>query len=195
MIASTGFTSGDRFVIGHWKRSDLGAFTDVMWAPPGGTRTLLAPSETVAAFVTTLYDFARVEIVDVRAVMDGRSLAVDAGGVRIRLEAGRGLWMLPRRPRWITRHIEAPIAERVMGVTTYGVAGGGVEEWYQAHRWQPLVAADGYVEGRRLGEMAPLRTPGGDRLGFGFSEPPARPSLVSLTTILFDRRGVLGRRT
>ena len=55
IIASCGFASGDRVVVGSWFRSPLGAFTDVMWAEPDGRRRLLAPSDAVADLVTAIH--------------------------------------------------------------------------------------------------------------------------------------------
>ena len=44
VVSSVGFASGDRFVIGHWISSPIGAFTDLMWATPDGVRHLRVPS-------------------------------------------------------------------------------------------------------------------------------------------------------
>ena len=44
-ITSTGFSSGDRIVIGDWRDSPIGSFTNIMWAKPDGTRVLLSPSK------------------------------------------------------------------------------------------------------------------------------------------------------
>ena len=54
-ITSTGFSSGDRIVIGDWKKSHLGSFTNLMWAKEDGTRVLLSPSRKHAEFVSDLY--------------------------------------------------------------------------------------------------------------------------------------------
>ncbi len=62
IIAACGFTSGDRVVVGQWARSPIGPMADVMWAAPDGTRTLFAPSEAIAAFVTAIYDFDAVAV-------------------------------------------------------------------------------------------------------------------------------------
>ncbi len=51
-ISSSGFASGDRIVIGDWKKSPLGSFTNVMWAKPDGTRVLLSPSQKHADYVS-----------------------------------------------------------------------------------------------------------------------------------------------
>ncbi|GIS41883.1 MAG: hypothetical protein Ct9H90mP14_3390 [Methanobacteriota archaeon] len=60
-ISSSGFASGDRIVIGDWKKSPLGAFTNVMGAQnPDGTRVLLSPvrnTRTMSRLCTILKKF------------------------------------------------------------------------------------------------------------------------------------------
>ena len=58
-ITSTGFSSGDRIVIGDWHDSPIGSFTNIMWAKPDGTRVLLSPSEEHAKYVSN-YTTSRV---------------------------------------------------------------------------------------------------------------------------------------
>ena len=50
-ITSSGFESGDRIVVGAWKESPFGEFTDIMWAKKDGTRKLIAPTKEVADYV------------------------------------------------------------------------------------------------------------------------------------------------
>jgi len=64
-ITSTGFSTGDRFVIGDWGESPLGSFTNVMWAKPNGSRFLLSPSEKHAEYVSKLYNFEDVEVTEI----------------------------------------------------------------------------------------------------------------------------------
>src|SRR3954447_25239554 len=89
-IGAAGFASGDRVVIGAWTSGPVGPMTDVMWARPNGERVLLAPSDAAAEFIASVYRFERVDVVDVRGAWDGHTLAVDAGPLRVRLDAGRG---------------------------------------------------------------------------------------------------------
>ncbi|HSH22932.1 MAG TPA: hypothetical protein VK975_02615, partial [Acidimicrobiales bacterium] len=70
--------------MGHWERSPLGPFTDVMWARPGGERVLLVPTEAAGRFVGAVYVFDRVEVVSVAAAWSGAELSVDAGDVALR---------------------------------------------------------------------------------------------------------------
>jgi len=195
IIAAAGFASGDRVVVGHWARSPVGPLTDVMWAAPDGTRTLFAPSERAAAFITAVYDFDAVAVVAVAG-------SGDAGGVRVALgdegpdrrtvaiTAGPG-WHIPprRRPAALTRWVEAPIARALLGVRTYGTSPRGVREWYQATTWRPAVAASASIGDRDLGAMAPVDPP----CRFGFSEPPARPSITAVRPLLEDPTGRLDR--
>ena len=64
-ISSSGFSSGDRIVIGDRKESPLGSFTNVMWAKPDGTRVLLTPTQEHADYVSSLYNFEEVHIVPI----------------------------------------------------------------------------------------------------------------------------------
>jgi len=158
-----------------------------MWATPAGARWLVAPTQAVADFVSSVYDFDRVMVSPLVVEAEGRVLDLHAPelGLALHMEAGRG-WPIPaprRRPRWLTRYVEAPIARRLMGVEAYGVGPSGVREWYQASRYRPLTAARATRDGVDLGSLGPLAPP----VRFGFSEPPRRPSLVDVTTRLEQR--------
>jgi hypothetical protein len=193
VIGAAGFASGDRVVVGHWSRCPGGPLSDVMWASPSGHRTLYAPSEAGAAFVTSVYAFDEVVVDPGLAVTgDGRSLTVSlpATDAHVSLVAGPG-WHIPppRRPAWLTRWVERPIARALMGVETYGVSPTGVEEWYQATAWRPVTAARATVAGRDLGGLALIDPP----CRFGFSEPPRHPSLTQVRPLLrFPRGGASG---
>ncbi len=183
-IISSGFESGDRVVVGHWQVSPVGPITDVMWSSPDGHRTLFAPDQAAADFITGVYAFDSVECVDIivdRTVARGsRSLDISVGDRRLRFVARRGVPIPLRRPAWFTRWVEGPIARLLMGVVTYGTSPTGVREWYRADRWSPLRTASGSIAGRPLGAMAHVDP----ACGFGFSEPPARPSWVDVRPLL-----------
>ena len=186
MIASAGFGSGDRFVVGHWRKGPLGPMDDVMWATAAGERWLLAGRHDVADFVAGIYDFDRVLVTPLQVRTSTAPVGLDVHapdlGLDVHMEAGRG-WPVPvprRRPAWFTRAVEAPIARRLLGVEPYGVSPTGVREWYQASRYRPVVRASAALDGTDLGPLRPL-TPA---VGFGFSEPPRRPSMVEVTTVL-----------
>jgi hypothetical protein len=186
-IASAGFASGDRIVIGHWTDSPLGAFSDVMWARPDGERVLLAPDQPVADFITALYDFDRVEIVPVKAGAGDRWLELEAGPVEVQLKAAAGVRMPVPRPPWVTRFVEAPVARALLGVQVYGTTRGGVREWYRFDEHRRIVTGWATAEGRDLGAIGPVAPP----VRFGFSEPPQRPSIVAVRPLLEDPSGRL----
>src|SRR4051812_40349474 len=130
-IASTGFTSGDRVVVGHWRASPLGPIDDVMWARPGGGRGPLAPHERVARFVSAIYGFDRIDVVPFSVTEGERRLTVRAGPLDVDLQADRG-WRIPSpRPAAFTRWVEGPIARAALRVRTYGTSPAGVREWYR----------------------------------------------------------------
>ncbi len=158
-----------------------------MWATPSGQRWLVASRRDVADFVAGIYHFDRVVVTPLDVDSDPRRLDFRAPdlGLEVEMEAGRG-WPIPlprRRPTWFTRRVEAPIARRLLRVEPYGVSPTGVREWYQASRYRPLTAARASIHGADLGPMGPLRP----AVGFGFSEPPRRPSLVEVTTVVENR--------
>ncbi|QGG95362.1 hypothetical protein [Actinomarinicola tropica] len=190
VIASSGFASGDRIVVGHWVDSPIGPFTDVMWTAPDGTRTLLSPTERAEAFITAVYSFDRTSVVDVAAEGGATGLEVTAGPLRVGIAAGRPWLVLPRRrPAWFTRWVEDRVARATMGVRTFGESPTGVREWYRADRYRPAREAWASVGGRDLGAMAPLHPP----LGVGFTDPPRRPSIVAVRPLLEDPTGGLDR--
>jgi hypothetical protein len=174
-------------VVGCWEKSPLGPMADVMWAGPSDERVLLAPSDEAARFITAVYRFDRVEIVTVEARLQGRSLGVTAGDLALSMTGGRG-WRLPgRRPAWLTRWVERPVARALLGVRTFGVSPTGVREWYRAEEYRPVVDAQASIGGKDLGALRPLRP----LVGFGFSEPPRRPSMVRVRPLLADPSGRL----
>ncbi|HXH57047.1 hypothetical protein [Iamia sp.] len=192
IIAACGFASGHRVVVGHWARSPVGPMSDVMWADPDGARTLFAPTHAVAAFVTAVYDFDRVEVgaLDVSGDERGVEVSIRDGARTVHMGAGPG-WHIPpsRRPAALTRWVEAPIARALMGVHTYGVTPRGVREWYQATTWRPVTSARATLAGRDLGVRAAVDPP----CRFGFSEPPPRPSITAVRPLLEDPSGRLDR--
>lgn len=173
VIASSGFDTGDRVVVGDWAHGPLGPMTDVMWARPDGERVLLAPTTEVADFVSSVYRFDRVEVADLTVQRDDRVLAVDAGPLRIRMAAGPAV-PFPPRPAWVTRYVEGPIARALLGVETYGRSPTGVEEWYRTVAVRRLTWARLHVDGQDAGAMRDVDPP----VGVGFSEPPPWPSMV-----------------
>jgi hypothetical protein len=174
-------------VIGAWHRSPVGAFADVMWGTPDGARILLSPDERAERFITAVYEFDQVVQTSIEVRASESSVWVSAPPLEVRLDAGPG-WRIPGpRPLWFTRWVEGPIARVAMGVDTYGVSPTGVAEWYQASVWRPVVSGWARRDGVDLGPIGPLDPP----MGVGFTDPPARPSIVTVQPTLADPSGKL----
>lgn len=187
VIAGAGFASGDRVVIGHWTSSPVGPMTDVMWAASDGRRVLFAPAQRAADFISAIYTFDHVEVVDVAAAGGPGSLDVSFAHREVHLRTGRG-WRIPfRRPPWSTRLVEAPVARALHGVRTYGISSTGVREWYRVDGWRSVVSGRASVAGRDLGALGPVDPP----CRFGFSEPPRRPTITAVRPLLEDPSGAL----
>ena len=190
-IAGAGSGSGLRMVVGAWDQSPFGAFTDVMLQTADDERVLLAPSDTVADFVSSTYHFDRVEVGEVTSHLGAAVLTVTTENFDARIGIGgpapvdRLLRLVPRplatSPRWL-RAID-PVAARVVpGVHTYGTAGNGRAEYYGVRRSRRITAIDGHHHGVPFGGLAALRPP----VSFGFSSAPASPQIVSVTTTIDD---------
>lgn len=188
-ISSCGFARGDRFVVGSWQQSPIGPTIDVMWAAPDGTRTLLAPDGATASFVSSVYGFDRVLITPFEALSTPSSLDLRAGPLELHLRTGGRVLTLPHRPLWFTRRIERPIARALLGVETWGTSPTGVQEWYQATACRFVTTAEAELTGMGLGPKASLRP----ACRFGFSESPARPTIVEVRPVLGVDRGWLRR--
>ncbi|MFN0090815.1 MAG: hypothetical protein ACKVWR_11195 [Acidimicrobiales bacterium] len=185
VIASAAFSSGDRIVVGMWASSPVGPLSDVMWADGGGVRRLLAPTAEAAAFIESVYRFDEVQITPVHAQVRGPALEVRAGPLELRAQGGRARLLPWPRPRWVTRWVESPIAAAAFGVHTHGRTVHGVQEWYQARSWRWIVWAEATAAGSPLGGLTEFAPPA----RFGFSEPPRRPALVRLRTVLIFPQG------
>lgn len=190
-IAGVGSASGLRIVVGAWDRSPFGAFADVMLQTADDERVLLAPDDDVAELVSSTYQFDRVEVVAVSAVLGADVLTVTAAAFAARIAIGgpagvdRLLRLVPRRLAASTRWLRLidPIAARVVpGVHTYGTAGNGRVEYYGVRRSRSITAIDGHYRGAPFGGLAPLRPP----VSFGFSSAPSSPQIVSVTTTIDD---------
>lgn len=186
-IAGLGTASGTRLVIGRWTQSPLGAFTDVMMEDASGERTLIAPSQEVADYVSATYSFDVVRVVDVVSTLDDRRLSVAAGPLTVTAQLGavtvlgRMLRLVPARlatsPAWLS--LINPVAGLLMpGVKTAGSAGNGRTEYYGVTMARKVVSASASLDDRDLGDLAPLTPP----VRFGFSSAPAAPMLVTVVT-------------
>jgi len=188
-IAGVGTEAGLRAVVGHWPRSPLGSFTDVMVELPDGHRVLLAPSEPVAEFVAATYHFDEVVRTPVDTVVEGSRWRVAAGPLEVAFEVGGrsplGLLLraVPRPLATAVPWISAidVVARRVLaGVRTRGSAGGGRSEFYAALDLHRIVAATVAWRGVDQGRLTPVEPP----VRFGFGSTPRAPSLVRVVTLV-----------
>ncbi|WP_223164268.1 hypothetical protein [Nocardioides mesophilus] len=186
-IVGVGSTSGTRIVLGHWHRTPLGAFSDLMVETAAGHRVLVAPREEVAAFVGATYRFDEVRIEPVAVEVVRRSWAVRSPSLDMVLQVGRRtpagalLHLVPEgvatRPLWSAA--ADPVSRVVMrGVRTRGSAGAGRREWYGATDVHAVEGLAGRFDGVDLGELAPVDPP----CHFGFSSTPRRPSVTDVVT-------------
>ena len=194
-IAGAGSSGGVRVVVGHWPRSPLGSFSDVMVETATGHRVLLAPSVDVATFVTATYSFdeTRIEPVEVAAGattwrVRSPSLELDLGLGR-RTALGALLRGVPSRlatsPAWCA--VTDPVARLLLdGVRTRGTAGHDRREWYGATDLRAVSSLAGRFEGVDLGRLAPVDPP----CRFGFSSSPRRPSVTSVVTTVEAHGGI-----
>jgi hypothetical protein len=188
-IAGLGTASGLRAVVGHWPRSPLGAFTDVMVERADGHRVLVAPDARVADFVSATYVFDEIRVEPVAARVTVERWSVEAPSLAISFTVGRRtalgalLRAVPRplatHPRWIAA-IDAVARCALPGVRTRGSAAGGREEFYGALDLHALTGADVRWEGADAGALAPVSPP--DRFGFGST--PRAPSLTRVVTLV-----------
>lgn len=188
-IAGLGTTAGVRMVIGTWRESPLGTFADVMVESADGQRTLLAPSEEVAEFVTATYTFDHIELGPVASTITADGFTLSAPGLEVSATLGG-----PAPFDWLLRMVPAPLAAApvwlrainpiasrlVPGVQTAGTAGHGRREYYGVRRTRLIASATGTFRGADLGGLTPLEPP----VHFGFSSAPPTPQLVSVTTTI-----------
>ena len=190
-IAGVGSGSGTRVVVGHWHRTPMGAFADVMVETPTGHRVLLAPRADVAAFVETTYRFDEVRLEPVEVAERGADWQVRAPSLTLSLRVGRStvLGHLLRRlpPRLLTSpawcRLVDPVARLLLrGVRTTGTARAGRREYSGATDVRAVLAATGTFDGRPLGPLRPVHPP----CRFGFSSTPRRPSVTTVVTTVTD---------
>jgi hypothetical protein len=186
-IAGIGTSTGTRVVLGHWRCSPFGPFSDVMLERADGERLLLAPTRETADFVRGTYAFDTVRVVPVGVSVAGSTWNVTAGPLHLRFTTGRrgplGLVLravpgaLARRPAW-SALTDRPARALLGGVRTRGGAGAGRRVWYGARDLRPIRAVSAVFEGRDLGAIAPVEPP----VRFGFGSVPRAPAVTRVTT-------------
>jgi hypothetical protein len=155
VIASAGFASGDRVVIGHWQDTPLGSFNDLRWTRPDGSRLLVVPDAPVGDLLSAIDEVDGVDVAPVLVTGGEGFVEVVAGSVEVQLRAGVGYRVPFPRPPWVTRWIEAPIARAAFGVDAYSVTPSGVRTWRSTDEHRPVSAGWATVDGRDLGALVP----------------------------------------
>ena len=179
-ISSSGFSSGDRIVVGDWKESPLGSFTNIMLARADGSRILISPSEKHAEYVSKLYNFEEVRILDLEITRDKRSIRIEGAGLSIRMSWGMSFAIPFWRPLWFIATVENLLAKILYGTKTYGLTKDGRREWYSIRSISRVSITDASLDGKSLGERQEFEI----SACFGFSEPPRKPSSVSLKSYI-----------
>jgi hypothetical protein len=190
-IAGIGTGSGLRAVVGIWDSSPFGPFADVMVQEPSGHRLLLAPTQDLADFISSTYNFDEIRVVGVSARLEHPALKVDAGPLAIsarfggRTLLGRTLRAVPRplavHPRWL--RAVSPVAGLLSGGSrTAGTAGSGRREFYGVSDLHAVASAVVHWKGADAGPLAPIAP----AVTFGFSSVPPRPSLAQVRTTIVE---------
>tara|TARA_B000000441_G_C21732403_1_gene347325 strand:- start:844 stop:1416 length:573 start_codon:yes stop_codon:yes gene_type:complete len=183
-ISSSGFESGDRIVIGDWLNSPLGTFTNVMWAQPDGKRVLLSPSKEHAEYVSQLYNFEEVNVVEVNVERHRRGIDVTAGPLSVSYRWKRGIVFPLLRPRWFIATVENWFAGLLFGTKTHGLTCNGLREWYCIRGLSSLSSAKASQNGADMGDMKPFEV----TACFGFSEPPKKPSSARVRSMIESQK-------
>ena len=179
-ISSSGFSSGERIVVGDWYESPLGEFTNIMWARPDGKRILMSPSKKHADYVSSLYTFEEVNIVPIDIERNKRGISVKAGDLSINMSWKRGLAIPISRPLWFISTVEQFFANLFFKTKTFGYTCNGLREWYCIQSLSKLNSAKASDGKQDFGEMSIFQT----SACFGFSGPPKKPSSVRVNSII-----------
>jgi hypothetical protein len=188
-IFGVGTTSGVRVVIGSWSRSRFGTFADAMVEAADGHRTLIAPSEQVADYVSTTYNFDSITITPVAVQRTATSMTVSSEPLQIvvavggRTLLGRLLHVIPKTvstATWWATAIDPVVRVVMPGVRTRGAAGNNRREWYGASDMHAVTSVAGTFVGSDLGTLTDIDPP----VRFGFASTPPRPSVVSVTSTI-----------
>ena len=87
-ITSSGFESGDSLVIGDWTESPLGAFTNIMWSKPDGSRAYCLPSNEHADFVSSLYYFDEVVVTEIIVNRNRKTVSIKTDCLQVSMSWG-----------------------------------------------------------------------------------------------------------
>ena len=173
-VISSGFNSGDMVVIGDWRDSPYGAFTNLMWAKPDGTRVLIAPSKDLGDFVSSLYSFDEVIVSSLDIKRTEKSIEVNCDLGRISMQWGVTVPIPFSRPHWFIANVEAPFARLFFGTKTHGITRNGRKEWYHVRGFARMKSVGLELDGRISNQMTDISP----SACFGFSNPPRMPLSV-----------------
>ena len=177
-ITSSGFQTGDRIVVGAWKTSPFGNFTDIMWAKSDGTRVLIAPTQEIADYVTAMYSFDEILLEDVDSIEDGRCLKVKCETMELDFQWNKGFKIPFKRSLLFIATVELFFAKLIFSTRTYGVTKNNRKEWYAIDRVSHITHATANISGKGVGRFKPMDEP----CKFGFSEAPKKPSSCEVRT-------------
>jgi hypothetical protein len=174
-ITSCGFISGDRLVIGYWKDSPFGSFSDIMWATSDGKKILIAPNQEIGDYISSMYEFDIVKIEEIKVEEDINQIKIDTKDISCHFEWGNGIsFLTKKRPLWFVSSVEYLFGWLIFGTKTHGKTKNGKKEWYAVDRLSKLISAKAYINGDDLGEYTSFYP----KANFGFSDPPKMPSSV-----------------
>ena len=179
-VISSGFQTGDMVVIGDWSDSPQGAFTNLMWAKPDGTRVLIAPSEELGDFVSSLYSFDEVIVSSMEIERTEKSIEVECDLGRVCMKWGLNVPLPFSRPRWFIANIEAPFARLFFGTKTHGTTRNGRKEWYHVRGLSRMKSVELELDGRSTKQMTGMAP----SACFGFSNPPRMPLSVRVDSLI-----------
>lgn len=177
-ITSSAFESGDRIVVGAWKESIFGEFTDIMWAKKDGTRVLIAPTQEIADYVTAMYSFDEVILEEISTSLSERSIKVSCNTMNLEFSWNRGFPVPFKRSLLFIQTIELFFAKLVFSTRTYGITKDNRKEWYAIDRVSHIKSATAQISGKSAGGFKPMNEP----CKFGFSEAPKKPSSCAVRT-------------
>tara|TARA_B100000003_G_scaffold156386_1_gene141790 strand:- start:6003 stop:6566 length:564 start_codon:yes stop_codon:yes gene_type:complete len=179
-ITSSGFSSGDRIVIGDWKYSPFGSFTNIMWAKSDGVRVLLSPNKNLAEYVSSLYSFEEVKITPIEVNRGVKEISVKAGSLEVKMVWSLSFPIPLWRPKWFISTFENTIAKKFFNTSTFGITRDGRKEWYSIRGISKVVHGECKIDGIDLGQSVNFEIDA----CFGFSEPPKWPSSVTLKSYI-----------
>ena len=177
-ITSSGFDTGDRIVVGSWKLSPFGEFSDIMWAKPDGQRVLIAPSKEIADYISAMYSFDKILIQEISTIENDRTLTLNCESMKLNFSWSKGLRIPIKRSLLFIATVELFIARIFFSTKTHGITRNGRKEWYAIDRLSKLKSAQAQIADQDLGQMAPIEAP----CKFGFSEAPKKPSSCEVRT-------------